>query len=139
MTKIKKVCVAATSLIFAAALTSGTGLLALAKPSAESSYMQTAITYQGEKNWYNYSGDLANGTLYNMFYCQTFAGWQGDKSLARIYNDRILQTPTTGSDVMRAYVFSHDGKLTIEGTIDAFTETNTSVDVSIVLCKQASL
>lgn len=74
------------------------------KAESENNYLDSAITYQGEENWYNYSGDFSENQLINMFYIQRYGMWQGQSELNRIYNDTLVQVPTADYDAMRAYV-----------------------------------
>lgn len=111
------------------------------KAESENNYLDSAITYQGEENWYNYSGDFSENQLINMFYIQRYGMWQGQSELNRIYNDTLVQVPTADYDAMRAYVVSKEGVLSIGGEIEVFAndDTGDSVRVSVVLVEDGAL
>lgn len=94
--------------------------------------------YQGEGNWYYFSGDFSENRLINMFYVQQHRFWQGQGELNRIYIDNLAQCPTAEYDAIRAYAVSKDGKLNIVGEVSAFTndDTGDEVCVSIMLAEQ---
>ena len=108
---------------------------------AAEDYRRHAVTYQGERNWYAFSGDFSQGELLDMYYSQRFNLWQGQEEENRIYNADLIQRPTANFDAIRCYVLSKEAKLSVTGKISVFTDerTGSEVSVRIVLARGGSL
>ena len=109
---------------------------------AETEAWKQTITYQGQENWYYFSGDFSEGDFIRMAYSQRFAMWQGQEENNRIFIGELNQIPTAQFDAVRAKVLSKSGKLSVTGTVERFVDpsyTGTEVAVSIVLAKGGDL
>ena len=99
------------------------------------------ITYQGENNWYHYSGNFSERDLIYMLYSPYYNIWQGQEEFNRIYRLSLIQQPSENFDAIRAKVISKNGKISVLGDAELYMDNNTgeSVTVGIVLAKGGDL
>lgn len=89
-------------------------------------------SYQGQGNWYYYSGSYGGNALTRMIYFQRASFWQGEEPLNRITGD-LTQSAQNGKDAVKAYIVDSDAQLTVSGKIVNKAEDDTAAaDVKIV-------
>lgn len=98
-------------------------------------------TYQGENNWYIYSGDFSKQDLRYMLYSPVNAIWQGQEENCRLFPLSLIQFPSANCDSMRAKVVSKNGKMVIVGRVEHFSNESSgnSVTVGVMLAKNGDL
>ena len=99
------------------------------------------ITYQGENNWYIYSGDFEGKDLRYMLYSPYNNLWQGQGEQSRLFSLSLIQMPSANYDTVRAKVISKDGRVTVAGRVEYYADANTgsSVTVGVMMAKGGDL
>ena len=98
-------------------------------------------TYQGEHNWYYYSGDFSEMDLRYMLYSPLNNLWQGQEEFSRVYSLALIQMPSENYDTIRAKVISKNGKLSLKGSVGYYSDegTGTTVSIGIMLAQNGDL
>lgn len=105
------------------------------------SLSEQIVTYQGENNWYYYSGDFSEKDLRYMLYSPYNTLWQGQEEFSRVYSLSLVQMPSENYDTIRAKVISKNGKIRLTGRAEYYADsiTGTEVTIGVMLARNGDL